>query len=123
MREKEVGALPSGLPSLAGFSWSAADVYTVLPSALALALIASANLLITSRVVEHFRVRHHHAKKSDSDAELGAFGIANMVVGAFAAPLSVAIPALSLPAGRSAATTRLANILHCLVLIAFLRFG
>jgi SulP family sulfate permease len=123
MHEKEVGALPSGLPSLAGFSWSAADVYTVLPSAFALALIASANLLITSRVVEHFRGRHHHAKKSDADAELGAFGIANMVAGAFAAPMSVGIPARSLAAVRCGATTRVANILHGLVLIAFLRFG
>ena len=123
MREKEVGALPSGLPSLAGFSWSAADVYTVLPSALALALIASANLLITSRVVEHFRGRHHHAKKSDADAELGAFGIANMVAGAFAAPMSVGIPARSLAAVRCGATTRVANLLHGVVLLAFLRFG
>ncbi len=123
MREKEVGALPMGLPPFAGFSWSAADVYTVIPSAFGLALIASVNLLITSRVVEHFRGRHHHVKMSDADAELGAFGIANIVAGVFAAPMSVGIPARSLAAVRCGAQTRAANIMHAAVLLCFLRFG
>jgi len=122
VREKEIGALPLHLP-VAGFSWSAADVYTVVPSAFALAVITSVNLLITSRVVEHFRGRHHQVKKSDADAELGAFGIANVVAGVFAAPMSVGIPARSLAAVRCGAKTRVANILHAAVLLVFLRFG
>jgi SulP family sulfate permease len=36
------------------------------------------NILITSRVVEHFRGRRKHHKTSDADAELGAYGIANI---------------------------------------------
>lgn len=123
MHEKEVGALPLSLPAFAGFSWSGTDVYTVVPSAFALALVASVNLLITSRVVEHFRGRHHHVKKSDADMELGAFGIANMVAGMFAAPLSVGIPARSLAAVRCGASTRVANFLHAVFLLAFLQFG
>jgi SulP family sulfate permease len=123
MHEKEVGALPSTLPPFAGFSWTSADVFTVVPSAFALALIASVNLLITSRVVEHFRGRHHHINKSDADAELGAFGIANMVAGVFAAPMSVGIPARSLAAVRCGARTRVANILHAAFLLAFLSLG
>src|SRR5437016_1652479 len=52
--EREVGALTGALPSFAGFAWSPQDVLTVLPSGLALAFISSVNILITSRVVEHF---------------------------------------------------------------------
>jgi len=123
MHEKEVGALPLAIPAFAGFSWTPSDVYTVVPSAFALALVSSVNLLITSRVVEHFRGRHHHVKASDSDAELGAFGIANMVAGMFAAPMSVGIPARSLAAVRCGATTRVANFLHAAFLVALLCLG
>jgi len=123
MREKEVGSLPLSLPPFAGFSWSPADVFSVIPSAFALALVSSVNLLITSRIVEHFRGRHHHLKKADSDAELGAFGIANLFAGMFAAPMSVGIPARSLAAMRCGASTRIANFLHAGFLIALLGLG
>ena len=36
VREAEVGNLQTSLPAFAGFSWTAQDVYTVLPSAFAL---------------------------------------------------------------------------------------
>ncbi len=123
IREKMVGALPLSLPAFAGFSWSPADVFTVIPSAFALALVASVNLLITSRVVEHFRGRHDHLTPADADVELGAFGIANMVAGMVAAPMSVGIPARSLAALRCGATTRVANLLHALFLLALLGLG
>lgn len=123
MHEKEVGALPLSMPAFAGFSWNASDVYTVVPSAFALALVSSVNLLITSRVVEHFRGKHHQVRKSDADAELGAFGIANMVAGMFAAPMSVGIPARSLAALRCGASTRIANFLHSGFLVALLALG
>jgi len=123
MREKEVGSLPLSLPPFAGFSWSPADVFSVIPSAFALALVSSVNLLITSRIVEHFRGRHHHLKKADADAELGAFGIANLFAGMFAAPMSVGIPARSLAAVRCGASTRVANFLHAGFLIALLGLG
>jgi len=119
----EVGALPQGLPSLAGFSWSAGDVWTVLPGALGLALVTSANILITSRVVEHFRGRHRPMSLSDADSELGAYGIANLCGGVFGAPLSVGIPARSLAVVRCGGTTRLANLLHAGFLILMLRYG
>src|SRR5207247_4318341 len=95
LHEQEVGALAGALPSLAGFSWNRQDVFTVLPSGLALALISSVNILITSRVVEHFQGRHKRMKSGDADAELGAYGIANLCAGMFGAPLSVGIPARS----------------------------
>jgi len=73
----------------------------VVPSGFALAFVTSINVLITSRVVEHFRGRHQRMKMSDADAELGAYGIANICAGFFGAPTSVGIPRAASP--RSAA--------------------
>ena len=81
------------------------------------------NILITSRVVEHFRGRHKRMKTSDADAELGAYGIANICAGMFGAPLSVGIPARSLAVVRCGGTTRLSNLLHAVFLMALLWFG
>jgi SulP family sulfate permease len=98
-------------------------VLTVLPSAFALAFVSSVNILITSRVVEHFRGRHQRMKTSDADAELGAYGIANLIAGMFGAPLSVGIPARSLAVVRCGGTTRVANLLHAVFLAGILWLG
>jgi SulP family sulfate permease len=119
----EIGTLPSGLPPFVGFAWSPQDVYAVLPAAFGLAFVTSVNVLITSRVVEHFRGRHRRHSMSDADAELGAYGIANVCAGTFGAPLSVGIPARSLAAVRCGGTTRLSNIFHALILILMLRYA
>jgi SulP family sulfate permease len=123
LHEKEVGPLPASLPPFVGFSWSPRDVFTVLPSAFVLAFVSSVNILITSRVVEHFRGRHQRMKTSDADAELGAYGIANVVAGMFAAPPSVGIPARSLAVVRCGGSTRLSNLLHAAFLVGILWFG
>jgi SulP family sulfate permease len=123
VREAEVGNLQTSLPAFAGFSWTAQDVYTVLPSAFALAFVSGVNILITSRVVEHFRGRHRPMRAADADAELGAYGIANICAAMFAAPLSVGIPARSVAVVRCGGTTRLANLLHAVFLIALLLLG
>jgi SulP family sulfate permease len=121
--EREIGATPGTLPPFAGFSWSPRDVLSVLPSAFGLAFVSSVNILITSRVVEHFRGRHARAKASDADAELGAYGIANLCAGMFGAPLSVGIPARSLAVVRCGGTTKVANLVHAAVLAAILWLG
>jgi SulP family sulfate permease len=121
--EKEIGAMTAVVPPFVGFSWSPQDVFTVLPSAFALAFVSSVNILITSRVVEHFRGRHKRAKITDADAELGAYGIANICAGVFGAPLSVGIPARSLAVVRCGGTTRLANLLHAVFLAGILWLG
>ena len=123
VREQEVGALRTSLPPVAGFSWSAQDVFTVLPSAFALAFVSSVNILITSRVVEHFQGRHKRMKASDADTELGAYGIANLVAGMFGVPLSVGIPARSLAVVRCGGSSRLANLLHAVFLMGILYLG
>jgi SulP family sulfate permease len=122
-REKEVGILPAMLPPVIGLSWKWKDAVAMLPSAAALAFVSSVNILITSRVVEHFRGRHKRMKPSDADAELGAYGLANCVAGAFGAPMSVGIPARSLAVVRCGGTTALANLLHAAVLLVILWLG
>ena len=121
--EREIGAMTWTMPPFVGFSWSPKDVFTVLPSGFALAFVSSVNILITSRVVEHFRGRHRRAKISDADAELGAYGIANICAGMFGAPLSVGIPARSLAVVRCGGTTKVANLVHAIVLGAILWLG
>jgi len=123
LHEKQVGTLPLDTPALAAFTWSRSDLATLLPSALGLAFVSSVNILITSRVVDHFRGWHRHIKKSDADRELGAYGLANICAGMFGAPMSVGIPARSLASVRCGATSRLSNVLHAVFLVIFLEAG
>ena len=123
LREKEVGRLPLEIPPFAGFTWSAADVYTVLPSGLAMAIVTAINLLITSRVVEHFRGRQKSMKAADAEKELGAYGIANICAGMFGAPMSIGIPARSLANVRCGGSTRFSNLVHGVFLLLFLSVG
>lgn len=118
--QQEVGTLPVEIPPFQGFEWFATDVYTVIPAAFGLAFVTSVNILLTSRVVDHFRGRHAPMRSGDADGELGAYGIANIVGGMFAAPMSVGIPARSVAAIRCGATTRVANAVHCIWLVLFL---
>jgi sulfate permease, SulP family len=120
VHEREIGRLPFEVPPFAGFAWAPGDVWDVLPAAFGLAFVSSVNILITSRVVEHFRGRHKHLKRSDADGELGAYGIANVVAGMFGAPMSVGIPARSLASVRCGGTTRMSNVLHALMIVGFI---
>jgi SulP family sulfate permease len=122
-RERALGAVSLSLPPLAGFTWTSADVTVLLPHALGLAFVTSVNILITSRVVEHFRGRHRPLRAADADAELGAYGIANLCAGAFGAPISVGIPARSLANVRCGGTTRLSNFLHAAFLLSLVALG
>jgi sulfate permease, SulP family len=121
--ERPLGAVSLSLPSFAGFTWGPEDITLVLPSAFGLAFVASVNILITSRVVEHFQGRHRPLRAADADAELGAYGIANLFAGVFGAPLSVGIPARSLANLRCGGTTRVSNLLHAVFLLMLAGFG
>ena len=120
---KEVGFMPRTLPAFLGLSWDSRAILAAVPSAFGLAFVSAVNILITSRVVEHFRGRHKRMKPSDADAELGAYGAANIFAGLFATPLSVGIPARSLAVVRCGGTTRIANLMHALFLVAILWLG
>ncbi len=121
--QRTIGEVALHVPSFAGFAWTPRDVTSVLPAAFGLAFVSSVNILITSRVVEHFRGRHRHMKRSDADTELGAYGIANVVAGTFGAPMSVGIPARSLASVRCGGTTRMSNLFHALFIVGLLALG
>jgi SulP family sulfate permease len=123
LHQREVGKLPLQIPPFVGFAWTPTDVLKVVPDGLGLAFVASVNILLTSRVVEHFRGRHTHLKIADADGEIGAYGIANMVAGVFAAPMSVGIPARSLASVRCGGVTRMSNIFHGLFILGFVVLG
>jgi MFS superfamily sulfate permease-like transporter len=123
MHEPQVGTLHLALPPFAGFAWTPQDVLKVLPTGLTLAFVASINLLLTSRAVEHFRGRHKHLRSTDADAELGAYGIANLAAGVFGAPMSVGIPARSVANVRCGGTTRVSNLMHAAFLFALVELG
>jgi len=119
----EVGNIPLSMPPIIGFTWTPEDVFKVLPSALGLAFVASVELLMTSRVVDHFRGRHKLVKKVDADMELGAYGIANLICGFFAAPTSVGIPARSVANVQCGATTKVSNVVHGALLWGMMTVG
>ncbi len=123
LHQSEVGKLPLEIPPFVGFSWTPTDVLKVVPSGLGLAFVASVNILLTSRVVEHFRGKHNHLKIADADGEIGAYGIANMVAGIFAAPMSVGIPARSLASVRCGGVTRMSNLFHGFCILGFVVLG
>lgn len=123
LHEKIVGRLPLDMPALASFLWSPADLDKLLLPGFGLAFVASVNLLITSRVVDHFRGWHKPMRPSDADGELGAYGIANVCAGMFGAPISVGIPARSLANVRCGGSTRISNLIHGGVLMATLYMG
>ena len=119
----QVGNIPLSMPPIIGFTWTPEDVFKVLPSALGLAFVASVELLMTSRVVDHFRGRHKLVKKADADMELGAYGIANLICGFFAAPTSVGIPARSVANVQCGATTKVSNVVHGALLWGMMTIG
>ncbi len=123
MHEKEVGKLNLDIPPFMGFTWSPQEVFELINDGFGLAVVSSINLLITSRVVEHFRGRHRPMRPSDADGELGAYGIANVVCGIFAAPMSVGIPARSLANVRCGGSSRMSNVVHAALLLLFLGLG
>jgi SulP family sulfate permease len=121
--ERPLGSIELSLPPLARFTWEPSDVGAIIPAALGLSFVTAVNILITSRVVEHFQGRHRPLRAADADAELGAYGIANLCAGMFGAPISVGIPARSLANVRCGGTTRLSNFLHAVFLLVLVRFG
>ena len=122
-RVPEIGSLHLALPPFAAFAWMPYDVMNLVPSGFMLAFVSAVNLLLTSRTIEHFQGRHKPLRRADSDAELGAFGIANLVAGIFGAPMSVGIPARSVAAIRCGATTRLSNLFHGVFLLLLVCLG
>ena len=108
-----IGALPSHIPApaLPDFAW--ADIRTLAVPALAVAALAALESLLSATVADAMRVSDRH----DPDRELFGQGIANL-----ASPLFGGIPATAAIARtavnvRSGAASRLAALVHALVLL------
>ena len=122
--EREIGAITWMMPPFVGFSWSPRDVFTVIAVGICVGVcFQREHSDHVARGGAFSRAAQAHAKTSDADAELGAYGIANICGGMFGAPLSVGIPARSLAVVRCGGTTRVANLVHAVLLGAILWLG
>lgn len=116
-----IGTVPSGLP-LPSLGFLRPDVMmTLLPSALAIAVLAALEGLLSAAVVDSMGA----GQRSDADRELFGQGLANLAV-----PLVGGIPATATLARtavnvRCGATSRLASLTHAVALavIAFAAGG
>lgn len=123
LHTRQVGHISLTIPDFVSFSWTPRDVLSILPSAIGLAMVSAANLLVTSRLVYHFLGDHKRQKRADHDRELGAYGIANVLTGIFGAPMSIGIPARSLANVRCGGRTMASNLFHGVFLAGALYTG
>jgi SulP family sulfate permease len=109
------GGIPQGFPHFALPSFQAAHILPLLPSAFTVALLAAVESLLSAVVADGMSGDHH-----DSNVELVAQGVANIV-----SPLFGGIPATGAIARtatniRSGALTPVAGMVHALTLLAIL---
>ena len=109
------GGIPQGLPHFAFPRFHAADILPLLPSAFTVALLAAVESLLSAVVADGMSGDHHN-----SNVELVAQGIANIV-----SPMFGGIPATGAIARtatniRSGALTPIAGMVHSLTLLAIL---
>lgn len=114
-----IGRIPDGLPlpSMPTIPWG--DLDALLLPAVAVAALAALESLLSATVADAMSVGQRH----DSDRELVGQGLANL-----AAPLFGGIPATAAIARtavnvRSGATSRLAALVHALVLLVIVMFA
>jgi len=109
------GGIPQGLPHLVWPRFQAADFLPLLPSAFTVALLAAVESLLSAVVADRMSGDHHN-----SNVELVAQGIANIV-----SPLFGGIPATGAIARtatniRSGGSTPIAGMIHALTLLVIL---
>jgi SulP family sulfate permease len=114
-----IGALPSSLPAPSLPSLDPARVSELFSAALAVAALAALESLLSAKVADGMADRPNH----DPDRELFGQGIANLVspmFGGMPATGAIARTAVNVRAG---ARTRLAAIVHSLILVLVVFFG
>jgi sulfate permease, SulP family len=109
-----LGAIPAGIPSPSLAFLDPAAFRALLPSALAIAALAALESLLSATVADGMSVGERH----DPDRELFGQGLANL-----AAPLCGGLPATAAIARtavnvRAGASSKLAAVMHALVLAA-----
>ncbi len=108
-----LGAVPSGLPSMRLPTFELSAIPDMVRSALVLALLGSIDSLLTSLVADNVTQTHH-----DSDRELIGQGIGNTVAGLFGAIPGAGATMRTVVNVRAGGRTPIAGILHALVLLA-----
>lgn len=109
-----IGAIPSGLPAPSLHFVHPGIVVALLPSAMAIAVLAALEGLLSAAVVDAMGA----GRRSDADRELFGQGLANLAV-----PLVGGVPATATLARtavnvRCGATSRLASLTHALAIAA-----
>ncbi|MDX2006446.1 MAG: SulP family inorganic anion transporter [Meiothermus sp.] len=113
-----IGEIPSTLPAPALPEWSLSDVSKLFSPALAVALLAGIETLLSAVVADSMTIRERH----DPDREIIGSSLANLV-----APIFGGIPATGAIARtavnvRSGAQTRLAGVIHAVFLLLVVAF-
>ncbi len=114
-----IGEMPSSLPLPALPSTSVGELRSLLSAGLAVAILASLESLLSAKVADGMGDGPRH----DPDRELFGQGLANLVsplFGGLPATGAIARTAVNVRAG---ATTRLASIVHSVVLVAIVLFA
>ena len=116
---ERIGALPSGLP-LPGLPDLSLDRLAALaPAALAVALLAGMESLLSAKVADGLS----DAPRHDPDRELFGQGLANLAASAFGAMPATGAIARTAVNARSGARTRVAAAVHALVLAGVVYLG
>ena len=112
------GGIPSGLPSFEWIpvSWSTAQF--VIAPAITLALLGAIESLLCARVADGIIHDRH-----DSNQELMAQGLANVVTPFFGGMPATGTIARTVTNVQSGATTPVSGIVHCLTLLVIILFG
>jgi sulfate permease, SulP family len=108
-----IGALPAGLPMPGVPSLPWAELPALVVPAVAVALLAALESLLSATVADAMSVSERH----DPDRELFGQGIANLAVPLFGGIPATAAIARTAVNVRSGASTRLAAVVHALVLL------
>jgi len=112
-----VGEIPMGLPTLHLFPISLDLVHALLPSALTIALLGSIEALLCAVVCDGMTNTQH-----DSNKELVGQGITNMFTPFFNGIPATAAIARSAINVREGAKTKIAGVIHALILLLILLF-
>jgi SulP family sulfate permease len=114
-----IGALPAGLPAPSLPSVSAGQLSELFSAALAVALLAGLESLLSAKVADGMSDAAPH----DPDRELFGQGLANLVTPLFGGMPATGAIARTAVNVRSGGRTRLAAITHALVLVAVVYLG
>lgn len=105
-----IGALPATVGTL-NFEFLASPWFALIPSAIAVALLAALESLLSAKIADKMTGQHH-----DSNREIFGQGIANLVTPMFGGVPATAALARTAVNVRSHAHSRLASLIHAVTL-------